>query len=167
MQDLPLPTPSSHHHILPNTVPSPSPRHLLSVSQMLIHKCRLPGKVINDGSCGPSHSPSLPDLVLPLFFLVARLYHPPKERDKRSRARGRGGTRPYRVAAVGQALCQAFFYLFLFASTYIEKLWGILGCRGIGLCSSHVPIEGSTRLVSCRQTYIWLLYFQCACCQYA
>lgn len=61
--------------ILPKTVPSPPPRHPLSVSQMLIHKCRLPGKVINDGSCGPSHSPSLPDLVLPLLFLVACLHH--------------------------------------------------------------------------------------------
>lgn len=130
MQDLPLPTPSSHHHILPNTVPSPSPRHPLSVSQMLIHKCRLPGKVINDGSCGPSHSPSLPDLVLPLLFLVARLFHPPKERDKRSRARGRGGTRPYRVAAVGQALCQAFFLFILICKHIYREAMGYSGMQG-------------------------------------
>lgn len=38
-------------------------------------RCRFPGRVINDSSCGPSHSPSLPDLVLPLLFPLACLHH--------------------------------------------------------------------------------------------
>lgn len=86
-------------------------------------RCRFLGKVINDGSCGPSHSPSLPDLVLPLLFQLACLSPPfPKERDKRSRARGRGGIGPCRVAAVDQALCQALLLILICQHRYREAV---------------------------------------------
>lgn len=67
--DLASSSPCSHS--LPVAVSLPSCLSTASIpAQMLTHRCRLPGKVINDSSCGPPAFPASLALLSPLLLSV-------------------------------------------------------------------------------------------------